>query len=266
MMSKMMSDLIKLHKSFLDKYDDLVKVVPKGTKGDKGDMPTIDYDLIVGRIMKVLPEFIPKAIAGKNADPVDEDSIVEKVVKRLPAPKPEKVKPVDEVKLAARVRSLIPTQEPTPIDHEKLAGLILDGIKKGKMLKMEHIDGLDNSLKVMNSQLAGKIYGKDTWARGGGDTVTAGSGVTITNTSDGTKRISAPGGAATQSTDLSSQCNGTNKVFTIPAFTSIISLIGSDAPIIYRPTTDYTAAGTTLTLGAGVNAPSSGATLILTYV
>lgn len=77
---------------------------------------------------------------------------------------------------------------------------------------------------------------------------------------------SSTGGASSAVLDLSSQCNGTNKVFTINAFTTILSLIGSDSPIIYRPLIDFTATGVTLTLSAGVNAPSNGATLILNYV
>lgn len=73
-------------------------------------------------------------------------------------------------------------------------------------------------------------------------------------------------GRVTRSYDLSSQCDGLNKTFTIPSFSSIITLIATDAPIIYRPTVDFTATGTTLTLTAAVNAPSSGATLMLTYL
>lgn len=76
---------------------------------------------------------------------------------------------------------------------------------------------------------------------------------------------STTSGSVTYSYDLSSQCNGVNKIFTIPAFTRIILLTGTDAPIIYKPTTDYVASGITLTLDALVNAPSTGATFILTY-
>lgn len=77
---------------------------------------------------------------------------------------------------------------------------------------------------------------------------------------------SGTAGSVVRSYDLSSQCDGANKTFTIPTFTRIITLIATDAPIIYRPTTDFTATGTTLTMTAAVNAPSLGSTLILTYV
>lgn len=65
--------------------------------------------------------------------------------------------------------------------------------------------------------------------------------------------------------DLSAQCNGVNTTFIIPAFTRAISLIGTDAPIAYRPSVDYTVGGTVLLL-TGVNPPSAGATLLFTYV
>lgn len=71
-----------------------------------------------------------------------------------------------------------------------------------------------------------------------------------------------------QTADLSSQCDGVNKVFTLStSATTILSLIGSDAPIIYRPSVDFVLSPSTIiTLSSGVNAPSNGATLIATYV
>lgn len=74
-------------------------------------------------------------------------------------------------------------------------------------------------------------------------------------------------GNTTQTADLSSQCNGTNKIFTLPTSgTTVLSLIGSDAPIIYRPSVDFVLTGTTITLQGTVFAPSAGATLIATYI
>lgn len=74
-------------------------------------------------------------------------------------------------------------------------------------------------------------------------------------------------GVTPQRVDLSSQCNGSNTVFTIGGgFTTILSLIGSDAPIIYRPVVDFSEASPNITLTAAVNPPSNGATLVATYV
>lgn len=65
--------------------------------------------------------------------------------------------------------------------------------------------------------------------------------------------------------DLSPQADGSNKIFTIPTNTSVISLISSDAPFIYRQGTDYTVSGTTLTLIGTVSPPSAGATVLVEY-
>ena len=65
--------------------------------------------------------------------------------------------------------------------------------------------------------------------------------------------------------DLSTQLNGSLKVFTIPSHSRAIALIGTQFPIVYRPTTDWVASGTTLTLTSEVTAPEAGQTLILLY-
>lgn len=82
----------------------------------------------------------------------------------------------------------------------------------------------------------------------------------------GKKRLGRGTGSPVFTSDLSSQCDGANKTFTIPTNTRVLLLIGTDFPILYRPTTDYTVSGTTLTLTSAVNAPSSGATLSVLYV
>lgn len=68
--------------------------------------------------------------------------------------------------------------------------------------------------------------------------------------------------------DLTSQCDGSNKTFTLTRKARDVNKFivqGTDFPIILRPTTDFTVTGTTLTLTAAVPAPQSGATLIAFY-
>lgn len=65
--------------------------------------------------------------------------------------------------------------------------------------------------------------------------------------------------------DLSSQCNGSNKTFTVPYHSRAIALLGTQFPIVYRPTTDYTISGTILTLTSEVGGPESGQTLVFLY-
>lgn len=73
------------------------------------------------------------------------------------------------------------------------------------------------------------------------------------------------GGLSVFAYDLSSLCDGSNKTFTVPAHTRAIMLSGTDAPLTYRPTTDFITSGVTLTLTSAVFAPSLGSTLIFIY-
>lgn len=208
---------------------------------------------------------------GEKGDPGDTPNahvIEERVLARIPTPKDGQTPVVDHAAIVKKVygQIVIPTPKPgKDADPAKVVDLVIEKIKQDKLLKPEHIDGLPRELTSYRAQLAGKHYGENTMVRGGGDTIAAGTGVSIT-VSNGVKTISASAGNAPVTVDLSAQCDGVNKVFTIPAFTSILHLLGTDFPIIYKPTTDFTAVGTALTIAAGVNAPSLGATLLLTYV
>lgn len=92
-------------------------------------------------------------------------------------------------------------------------------------------------------------------------------GAMVTYSPDGITNVNiSTGGSSTKSASLSSQCDGSNKIFTVPANSEFLALMGSDSPIIYDKTTDFSGSGTTtLTLSSGVNAPSLGANLILEY-
>lgn len=143
--------------------------------------------------------------------------------------------PIDVLVRAVLDRMPKPKEEKTPKETEKsLVEAVIKEIQKGDKLHINHVKGAGSFMKD------GIKYRFEELMHGGGSVV--------------------------RSYDLSSQCDGSNKTFTIPTFTRIITLIATDAPIIYRPTTDFTATGVTLTMTAAVNAPSSGATLMLTYV
>jgi len=61
---------------------------------------------------------------------------------------------------------------------------------------------------------------------------------------------------------LTDQCDGVTKTFTLPQDTiDVLGVFGSQFPIQYDPTGDWTFSGRTLTLGASVSAPASGQTL-----
>lgn len=79
------------------------------------------------------------------------------------------------------------------------------------------------------------------------------------------KRTIHRGGSQVNAYDLSASTDGITKTFTIPAFSLAVAVFGSDFPVVYRPTVDWTASGTILTLTGEVPAPTSGATLIFLY-
>lgn len=81
------------------------------------------------------------------------------------------------------------------VDYNKIRKDVVRDIVQNKRLKTSDIEGLRNEIDSYRNQLAGKHYGKDTWARGGGDTVAAGTNVTITVDENGNKVISAQGGS-----------------------------------------------------------------------
>lgn len=154
--------------------------------------------------------------------PVDEAAIVQRL--RGMIRQPEDGKSVDEAAVLDKLRAYIPP--PVIIDHKKIAKEvvklvpvatpptleeILEGIKKH--LTVEHIPGLKNEITSYRSQLAGKKYGVDTWVRGGGDIVLAGTNVTISDVA-GKKVISASGGSGFTTLDATETPDGNITVFT----------------------------------------------------
>lgn len=76
-------------------------------------------------------------------------------------------------------------------------------------------------------------------------------------------------GSAPKNFSISSLLNGSTKSFTIPSNIAITGVWGSSTPFIFEPT-DYSGSGTTtLTFGAGIDAPSmlaAGQSIIVQYV
>lgn len=79
--------------------------------------------------------------------------------------------------------------------------------------------------------------------------------------------VAGPNANAVQFYDLSSQCNGSTTSFYVPTHRVALMLVGTQSPIIYRPTTDFTTGRNTLDLvTAQVGAPQTGQSLIFLYV
>lgn len=204
---KLAADLLKVHKDFLAKVDvvgdilretkterERILKLPPGEKGEKGDS-------IVG----------PQGIQGRPGTPgkdaeVDLETIVNTAAKKV-------VMRIDTAEIASIAAGLItqPKDGETPALDAVVAAVIEE-------LKIEdRFNGISNEIASYRNQLAGKIYGKDTWARGGGTTVSQGSNITLVPLADGTVQINASGGGS-----------GTN-VVTQYALTAVQS--GSDVTI-----------------------------------
>lgn len=201
---KLIEELTKLRDEMQRTYESGVWKGEKGDQGEKGEsvlspddfMPYVEY--ILHMVKSDMP--IPKnGTNGKDGiTPVrgidyhtesDKQDIIEHVTSRIPKPK-------DGVSPA--------------IDHEQLASTVIARILDGKMLKKEHVEGLTQEIASYRAQFAnGKGY-----VHGGGDTVVAGSGVTIIPNSNGTKTISAPGSGGLNYLAATGIVNNTNATFT----------------------------------------------------
>lgn len=150
---------------------------------------------------------------GNDGTSVDHGKVVTDVLKRIPPP----IK-VDYTKVAKLAAQLVPKPKNGKDGQSVDVATVIEELKKTQHLSIEHIKGLDPTVKALSSQLAGKIYGRDTSIRGGGDTVAAGSGVTITLT-NGVKTISASGGSFS-TLSATETPNGSRTVFTFSLATA----------------------------------------------
>jgi hypothetical protein len=186
-LARLAADLIKIHKDFnekLDRYEREIarKVGPRGEKGDKGEKgdntPRKGIDYFTPGEIRELVSIIESRVRvpedGKDGEdgntPVrgvdywtekDRLSIIQDVLTRIRQPKDGK----DAVITTKMILDAIDT-----LPDEK------------KPLTRSELEGFKQTISVLSHQIG---------MRGGGDTVVAGSGVTITNNSSGNKVISA---------------------------------------------------------------------------
>lgn len=180
---------------------------------------------------------------GKDADEKKITSIVlNKVLAKIPEPQQ-----IDEDSLFERLVQRISQhqgmlgsiQEKIEIDPMDVIEKIMS-LPKGKFkLKTEHIDGLEQTIAAFHSQL-GRGY-----LHGGGDTVAAGSNVTITTNAQGQKVISA-GASSTITTEKFATSGGVQTITLAHTPTAIILVVLNGQ--VLTETTDYTVAGSNITL------------------
>lgn len=205
LLAKMRPDVVKeltpAVESAVLKNADRLKV--KGDKGDKGDegnpgddAPAVDEEKIVKKVRALIPD-------PEDGEDADEDAVVEKVLEKIPPP-----------------------VEPLPVDHEKIARTVLGSIKKEKLIKPEHIDGLQEVLK--NWQKNVQRGAKSGLMRGGGDIVLAGAGISLARDSVGRTTITNLNTSGFTALDATETPNGSLLVFTFAAATAQPSYIISD--------------------------------------
>ena len=90
----------------------------------------------------------------------------------------------------------------------------------------------------------------------------------MARTADANSRSFMNTGSYVYAQDISDQLNGVLKTFTLVSNAKVILAFGSSAPGVFRPTTDYTTTGSTITFTSEIAAASTlatGQTVIILY-
>ncbi len=186
---------------------------------------------------------------GTDGVDADEEKIVERVLALLPPPKEISPEQLREAAAFEVSKILLGKKSPSEEDIRQIAEKVQKTFSPSEHAKdiaraLETLQGRErldyHALKNLPVIPKGEKEGR-TLHRGGG------------------------GGLNTYTYDLSASTDGSTRSFTVPTHTRAILLICSDFPTAYRPTTDFTTSGVTLTINAAVPAPSSGATLLFLY-
>jgi len=136
-------------------------------------------------------------LQGNPGTPADEEKIIKTVLSKIPpAPKAPKL---DETALFKRFVSKLPEnkaslkiiQEIFETDPMLVIDKILALPEDKFRLKTSHITGLDQTIRAIHSQIGQRGY-----LHGGGDTVVAGTNITLTRNTNGTVTINSTGGGA----------------------------------------------------------------------
>lgn len=141
----------------------------------------------------------------------------------------------------------------------------IKSLPKGRRLKIEHIDGLQPTLDAFSRQIGEHNFGG--MVRGGGDTVQAGTGISIVrNASTGKSVITATGGSSTFYTETpTGVIDSANVTFTVLHAINTVFSFAINGQYLH-PTTDYTFTGTTITMVTALPSSLSGKPFTIVYV
>lgn len=227
-------------------------------KPQDGKTPTKEelLGLILPLIPK-LPEF-RQPVDGKT--PTDKE-LLRLITPLIPKVKDGKTPTKDElVEIVTPIIEKIKLEfKPVTLTGEEAVRLINElALTPDKQIDFSHLKNVPKQFR-----------GKKPYLHGGGiPSLTAGTGITLTPTSDGGYTISSTAvGSSTTNIDLSSQLNGVLRTFNIPGLSEVVSVHFSSNPFIGRPTTHYTVVGEdiTFTTEVPIESLTEGQVLIVVY-
>lgn len=194
----------------LDSKVSQIKELYKGDNGKDADEQKI-IDALNSKLENfVYEQVIPEIRQPKDGVSPDPKQITKEVLSLLPK--------IDEERIIKQVIKRSPKPSLKVITEKIDEESIINNLLKSDKIKVK-FDGLDAQLKVLDRR----------YIHGGGDTVSAGTGVTITNV-NGTKQISASSSGFTTVNIATGTIDDTTTVFTFSSAISAVCVNGS----IYR--------------------------------
>ena len=208
---------------------DEIKQLEKGDDGKDADEQAV-ADYVISEIKdwvhgEVIPQ-IKQPKDGNDGVSPDPEEIAKNVLSRIPK--------VNEQGIVNKVLSKVPKQDLKILQQrfEVDPEVLIDKLLKSPKLKLKigNVDGLDATLKLLDRR----------YIHGGGDTVSAGTGISIANV-NGTKQISSSASTFYSDT-VSGTIDGVNTVFTVANnISTALSLYLANS--IYQPGVDFTVTG-----------------------
>ena len=244
-----------------EKTEEVEGVIEEANKNYKENTSKLDQKLLefeesATQILQGIHNIA--TIKGRDGKDADEEKIVENVVSKLPSKEEiiKKLPKIDEDALAKRVIEKIPQnkaslkviQEKFETDPMSVIDKIL-AMPEGKFkLKSSHIEGLEQTISAFRNQIATKGY-----LHGGGDTVAAGTNITITKNSAGEKVIASTGGGSPGGSTTQVQYNNSGSFGGITGATTDGSALTLVAPVLGTPASATLTNATGLPISTGVS-------------
>lgn len=249
-----MDQVFQLVQELIDLKEQFVKVMDE--KIAEADQAIAGVGAAITHV-KTITKGDPGRRGNPGKDTVDEMQIALQVMKMLPPVQHGKTPTQAEIE--AIIKPLIPKikQARTPVkgidysdgknaDPDTTANLVLEKLK-GKILRPEHIEGLEQTLSAIRNQTRkGYLHGS------GVPSISAGSGIVLTPTADGGYQITSTGGSGESlvTETPTPAANGSQMAFTVAHIPTFVNADGQ----VMTDGNGYTRSGLTLTFD---NAPQS---------